>query len=111
MFFTIPSICEICVSFVAAITLGRLGVHCAVDVAPSLATFIRPWCLALRNIRDNDEKESAFDGLCRMININPDGVVADFIFLCDAIASWTDPPPPLKQMFNDVSLDFFVWAM
>ena len=30
---------------------------------------------SLRNIRDNAEKESAFIGLCLMINMNPSGVV------------------------------------
>uniref|UniRef100_A0A914VK87 Transportin-1 n=1 Tax=Plectus sambesii TaxID=2011161 RepID=A0A914VK87_9BILA len=82
-----------------AITLGRLGIFCAAEVAPVLQQFIRPWCLALRNIRDNDEKESAFRGLCLMINLNPAGVIQDFIFLCDAIASWNHPQPDLKDMF------------
>ena len=82
-----------------AITLGRLGLSCAIEVAPYLHQFIRAWCLALRNIRDNDEKESAFKGLCIMIDVNPTGVLADFIFLCDAIASWNNPKDDLKMMF------------
>lgn len=59
-----------------AITLGRLGISCANELAPFLPQFIRPWCLALRNIRDNEEKESAFRGLCNMISLNPAGVLA-----------------------------------
>jgi len=82
-----------------AITIGRLGLHCYNEVAPHLSQFLRPWCSSLRNIRDNDEKESAFRGLCLMINVNPSGVVHDFIFLCDAIASWAHPRPDLKEMF------------
>ncbi|VDN45076.1 unnamed protein product [Gongylonema pulchrum] len=85
-----------------AITLGRLGISCAIEVAPFLPQFIRPWCLALRNIRDNEEKESAFRGLCNMISLNPAGVLAEFIFLCDAIASWNNPQPELKMMFSRV---------
>uniref|UniRef100_A0A1I7VX50 Transportin-1 n=1 Tax=Loa loa TaxID=7209 RepID=A0A1I7VX50_LOALO len=85
-----------------AITLGRLGISCASEVAPFLPQFIRPWCLALRNIRDNEEKESAFRGLCNMINLNPAGVLAEFIFLCDAIASWNNPQPELKMMFSRI---------
>ncbi len=91
----------------AAITLGRLGLYCASEVAPVLQQFCRPWCLALRNIRDNDEKESAFRGLCLMINLNPAGVIQDFIFLCDAIASWNHPHPDLKQMFSRVFIIIF----
>ena len=44
-----------------------------------------------RNIRDNDEKDSAFRGMCQMISVNPAGVVPDFIFFCDAVASWLNP--------------------
>ncbi|KAI6183830.1 Transportin-1 [Aphelenchoides bicaudatus] len=64
-----------------AITLGRLGLYCSAVIAPQLASFIKPWCMALRNIHDNDEKESAFRGICYMINANPQGVLQYFVFL------------------------------
>lgn len=32
-------------------------------------------CTSLRNIRDNEEKDSAFRGICVMIGVNPGGVV------------------------------------
>lgn len=32
-------------------------------------------CSSLRNIRDNEEKDSAFRGICTMITVNPGGVV------------------------------------
>lgn len=85
-----------------AITLGRLGLHCSVVLAPHLQAFIRPWCLALRNIRDNEEKESAFKGVCIMIKQNPQGVVTNFVFFCDALASWNTPSNELRQMFREV---------
>ncbi|MFH4974294.1 hypothetical protein AB6A40_001003 [Gnathostoma spinigerum] len=85
-----------------AITLGRLGIFCAPEVSPYLSHFIRAWCISLRNIRDNEEKESAFRGLCVMINLNPAGVLGEFIFLCDAIASWNNPQPELKLMFSRI---------
>ncbi|KTG43331.1 hypothetical protein cypCar_00006704 [Cyprinus carpio] len=58
-----------------AITIGRLGYVCPQEVAPMLPQFIRPWCTSLRNIRDNEEKDSAFRGICVMIGVNPGGVV------------------------------------
>lgn len=61
-------------------------------------------CTSLRNIRDNEEKDSAFRGVCLMIGANPSGVVQDFIFFCDAVASWVHPKPDLKEMFYKVSL-------
>ncbi|XP_067124632.1 transportin-1 isoform X3 [Centruroides vittatus] len=85
-----------------AITIGRLGYVCPEEVAPMLQQFIRPWCTSLRNIRDNEEKDSAFRGICSMIGVNPAGVVQDFIFFCDAVASWATPKQDLKHMFNEI---------
>ena len=59
-------------------------------------------CTSLRNIRDNEEKDSAFRGVCHMISVNPGGVVQDFIFFCDAVASWVQPKQDLKEMFYKV---------
>ena len=61
-------------------------------------------CTSLRNIRDNEEKDSAFRGICTMIGHNPQGVVENFIFFCDAVASWVNPKDDLKDMFHKVSL-------
>lgn len=85
-----------------AITIGRLGYVCPHDVAPLLQQFVRQWCTSLRNIRDNEEKDSAFRGMCQMITVNPAGVVPDFIFFCDAVASWLNPKEDLKEMFNKI---------
>lgn len=82
-----------------AITIGRLGYVCPHDVAPMLQQFVRQWCVSLRNIRDNEEKDSAFRGMCQMIQVNPAGVIADFIFFCDAVASWITPKDDLKEVF------------
>ena len=39
-----------------------------------------------------------------MISLNPQGVVQDFIFFCDAIASWVNPKDDLKEMFYKVTV-------
>lgn len=62
-------------------------------------------CTSLRSIRDNEEKDSAFRGMCQMITVNPAGVVPDFIFFCDAVASWSAPKEDLKEMFQKVRND------
>jgi hypothetical protein len=41
-------------------------------------------------------------GMCQMINVNPLGVANDFIYFCDAIASWQNPQQDLKIMFNNI---------
>merc|ERR1719495_2719883 len=85
-----------------AITIGRMGLVCPNEVAPCLNQFVRPWCTSLRNIRDNDEKDSAFRGMCQLIEVNPGGVVEHFIYFCDAIASWQNPHAELKDMFYKI---------
>ncbi|EFX73484.1 hypothetical protein DAPPUDRAFT_307700 [Daphnia pulex] len=89
-----------------AITLGRLGFVCPHDVAPHLQQFAQRWCMSLRNIRDNEEKDSAFRGMCNMIAVNPGGIVHDFIFFCDAVASWVSPRPDLKEQFVKILQGF-----
>uniref|UniRef100_A0A8C2P8G4 Transportin-1 n=1 Tax=Capra hircus TaxID=9925 RepID=A0A8C2P8G4_CAPHI len=69
-----------------AITIGRLGYVCPQEVAPMLQQFIRPWCTSLRNIRDNEEKDSAFRGICTMISVNP--IVFDFRSYADTSSSF-----------------------
>ncbi|KAF7234460.1 Transportin 1 [Paragonimus skrjabini miyazakii] len=83
-----------------AITIGRLGFVCPSEVAPHLSLFIRHWCLFLRNIRDNEEKDSAFRGICNLITLNPTSVLNDFLFFCDAVASWNAPKEDLKERFH-----------
>jgi hypothetical protein len=44
--------------------------------------------------------------MCQMISVNPSGVVPDFIFFCDAAASWSSPKPDLHEMLKNVSMTF-----
>ncbi|KAI6648697.1 Transportin-1 [Oopsacas minuta] len=85
-----------------AITIGRIGNVCPDVLSTFLPQFIRPWCIALRTIRDNEEKDSAFRGLCAMITCNPTGIIKEFIFFCDAIVSWNNLLPDLKDMFTKI---------
>ena len=76
---------------------------CAKSGVDSWPFLLPPRCTSLRNIRDNEEKDSAFRGVCNMISVNPGGVVQDFIFFCDAVASWACPKEDLKEMFYKVT--------
>ena len=85
-----------------AITIGRLGLVCPTEVAPFLPQFLPMWCQTLRTIRDNEEKDSAFRGICAMISVNPRGVLQHFMFFCDAVASWNTPRDDLRETFHKV---------
>ena len=44
---------------------------CPDPIAPHLGQFLGVWCGALRNVRDDIEKEHAFLGLFSMLRLNP----------------------------------------
>ena len=66
----------------SAITLGRVAWVCPGQIAPHLAHFVGPWCYALRNIRDDIEKEHAFLGLCALLRANPEVALLSALQLC-----------------------------
>lgn len=65
----------------AAVTIGRLALVSPQTVAPHLAVFIKNWCDALAEIKDNEEKDSAFRGICLTILTNPPGI-AEVSVMC-----------------------------
>lgn len=85
-----------------AISIGRLSYACPDDIAPMLKDFIKPWCSSVRTIRDNEAKDSAFRGICELIKKNPNGIVNDFYYFCDAVACWDEPKQDLKQIFYEI---------
>jgi transportin-1 len=58
----------------AAVTIGRIGLVQPEAVAPHLESFAVAWCQALVDIKDNEEKDSAFRGFCKLIQTNPSGI-------------------------------------
>ncbi|KAH9370747.1 hypothetical protein HPB48_016175 [Haemaphysalis longicornis] len=93
-----------------AVTIGRLGYVCPEEVAPMLDKFIRSWCLSMRNVSGSEDKDSAFRGLCCMIEMNPVGIAPDFVAFCEAAASWVKPKADLKQAFQDIINGFKVFV-
>ncbi|KAI8092910.1 armadillo-type protein [Halteromyces radiatus] len=85
-----------------AITIGRLGLICPTMVAPHLENFVHPWLVSLSPVRDNEEKASAFSGLCEMIKTNPEGALKVFPLLCTAIANYHIVPQPLQEAFGNI---------
>ena len=90
----------------AAVTIGRLGLVAPELIAPHLSVFIEPWCQALWDIKDNEEKESAFLGLCAMISVNPNGATAGFAYFCNAVVRWMSPSVRLNDEFRKILYGF-----
>lgn len=66
----------------AVITIGRLGCACPALLAGRLPQFIKPWLQKSDAIRENDEMDTAFQGLCEIIKLNPQGIGDVSIFFC-----------------------------
>lgn len=78
-----------------AITIGRIGRACPNEMAPHLGRFFQNWCRAAMGIRDLQERETAFHGICSLIELNPQGAVENFSYFCEAVANYENPPPDL----------------
>lgn len=90
----------------AAVTIGRVGLVQPQLVAPHLEVFFESWCQALWDIKDNDEKDSAFRGLCEMIQVNPNGAAKGFVYFCNAVVRWSTPSAELNDMFRKILTGF-----
>ncbi|BGP36860.1 hypothetical protein JCM10449v2_000762 [Rhodotorula kratochvilovae] len=86
----------------SAVTIGRLAIVCPQLVAPHLEVFVSAWCQALADIKDNEEKDSAFRGICAAIQVNPNGISTAFGFFLNAVARWTRPSEQLNEMFKTI---------
>ncbi|BGP12891.1 hypothetical protein JCM10213_005156 [Rhodosporidiobolus nylandii] len=86
----------------SAVTIGRLALVCPSLVAPHLQVFVSAWCQALADIKDNEEKDSAFRGICAAIQVNPGGISSAFGYFLNAVARWTSPSEQLNEMFKTI---------
>ncbi|KAI0669611.1 ARM repeat-containing protein [Trametes maxima] len=84
----------------AAVSIGRIGLMHPGLVAPLLPEFAQAWCQALYEIRDNEEKDSAFRGLCTLVQTNPAGITKSLLWFCNAIVRWNQPSAELNSMFQ-----------
>lgn len=52
---------------------------------------------------DDEEKDSAFRNMCKIIKVNPAGAVPDFAYFCDAAASLKSDESDLHEIIQSVS--------
>jgi len=83
------------------ITLGRLGMVCGPQMGKALGEFARIWCIVMKVARQDDEKVTAFQGLCCMIKANPQACLNCVPELLGAIAS-CHPAPALEPSFREI---------
>ncbi|KAJ3849043.1 armadillo-type protein [Lentinula lateritia] len=84
----------------AAISIGRIGLMHPSIVAPHLSEFSEAWCHALCQSQEGEEKDSAFRGLCAMVQVNPAGIENSLFSFCDSMIKWQQPSRELSDMFR-----------
>lgn len=89
-----------------AISMCTLGYVCPTEVAPHLPLILQSACRAMRNVRDCEEKELGFRGLCELIYHNPSALPNDFIYFCDAVASWNNVAIDLRAKIQNILFTF-----
>lgn len=63
-------------------------------------------CMLIRNVKDSDEKDLAFRGLCKIVVRHPNFCKENFMYFCDAVASWNDIKLDLKQTIKTILITF-----
>ncbi|KAJ8967113.1 hypothetical protein NQ314_003086 [Rhamnusium bicolor] len=89
-----------------AISLCIIFFVCPDVTIPEMDVIVKNCCMLVRNVRDSDEKDLAFRGLCEIIVRHPEFNKNYFIFFCDAAASWVNIRMDLKEMIRNVLLSF-----
>lgn len=85
-----------------SVSLCTLALVCPEIVVPHLSAMLRPCCQAIRNVGDCEEKIVAFRGLCGLIIRYPAAASDDFIFFCDAVASFNEVQFDLKELVTNI---------
>ncbi|RCH79675.1 hypothetical protein CU098_003173, partial [Rhizopus stolonifer] len=86
----------------AMVALGRLGLASPHYVASCLRLFVKPWLEKSLSVRDGDEKDSAFRGLCAMIRLNAQDAHDELYLLLVAISTLQTPSTALKKDLCDI---------
>lgn len=90
----------------AAITLGRLGTFCAGELSQHLAEYSFSWSKYMKYLEPNEEKETAFKGMCNTVAANPTGFgnteegKNSLLVFIDCISSYAHPSVDLNNMFQ-----------
>ncbi|GAA5807967.1 hypothetical protein MFLAVUS_001348 [Mucor flavus] len=91
----------------AMIALGRLGLVCPTLLTVHMERFIKPWLETSLSVREGEEKETAFRGLCAIIKLNAQGAHEQLALLLVAISIWRTPSSSLLVDLNHVVKGYY----
>jgi transportin-1 len=86
----------------SAIAIGRIALICPEKLSPNLGTFGKQWCETVARLNDNQEKEIAFQGFCKIVSQNPEALVPHLAEFCGAVVKWRRMSPMLNETFKQI---------
>ena len=89
--------------------VGRLCLAATAKTAEYLPQFIVPWCQNIVYTSDDQEKESAYRGICAVVMENPKALLSQnhFMVFCECFARYRGATPGLFISFSFFSFFFF----
>lgn len=85
-----------------SITLGRISLQFPNNVGAKLFKCFRPWCMALAQYQNDQEKLIAFQGMLRAISAAPESVIEHTGAFILAVGMWRQLPPPLEPEIRHI---------
>ncbi|KAK9889752.1 hypothetical protein WA026_007134 [Henosepilachna vigintioctopunctata] len=73
---------------------------------PDIEFILKNCCMLIRNVKDSEEKDLAFRGLCKAVVSNPTFCKDNFMYFCDAVASWNSMRADLKDNIKAILASF-----
>lgn len=91
----------------AAITIGRLGMRHPEFFGVHLPEFAEQWILAMTYMEENEEKETAFQGMCLIVLSNPAGLSGEMLVrFFECMAMYSQPGQALGESFHKLMLGY-----
>lgn len=91
----------------AAITIGRIGISYSEFLAPHLPEFAMSWSRCMLYLEDNEEKETAFKGMCLIVLGNPTGLNSEsLVAFINTISMYLQPSQELAELFRKLLLGY-----
>lgn len=91
-----------------AITIGRFGINYPIQTSQIAQEVLIMWCELIQNLEDNEEKESAVNGMCNIILKTPQiaNDLGNIHAIIDLIKNYYHPSVELAEVFKMLLVGF-----
>ncbi|CCH44449.1 Importin subunit beta-2 [Wickerhamomyces ciferrii] len=91
----------------SAITIGRIGINSPEFFSTHIQEFLLEWSKHMLYLEENEEKETAFQGICNIISANPTGFNNEsLIAFVNSITMYLSPGQKLAEIFQKLLIGY-----